>query len=493
MRQGRVVPAVLLSVVCFFGFEALAGQTAPAPQVSVTVDPRVELMSIIFRLAGNPEYSQGRVPGYIQDIDRHFAGFKDDPVVKLAARLRATQGVSYDAVMGMAVHIADARELKEAVPFEPRPASLDRRWTPASAREFLALARKFVAASDFGGFFNAHQHIYTQSAERLQQLLAKEAHLEWYDDFYGENQNLVFHVVLGMSNGGGSYGVHLDRADGRSNIYSILGVWRVDAQGDPEFEPGMISTIIHEFNHSYTNPLVDRFAEELKPAAEKLFNVVSEEMKRQAYGNWKTLLYESLDRACALRYTLAYQGQAAMTRAAEYEEGRSFTWVGGLAGLLGQYDARPRAYPDLVAFFPRIITYFNDYAKNLEALTAEVKEKRARRLQQWQEKGPKIVSVVPPDGATDVDPNLKTIVISFDRPMRDKSWALMLLGDMDHFPGKGGELAYDKDCRVLTIPVKTLKPDWEYTFGLNSEGTAGFVSREGIPLYPVVVRFKTRK
>ena len=35
-----------------------SGISSPA---KVVVDPRVELLSLIFRLAGNPEYSQGRV------------------------------------------------------------------------------------------------------------------------------------------------------------------------------------------------------------------------------------------------------------------------------------------------------------------------------------------------------------------------------------------------------------------------------------------------
>ncbi|MHC5003051.1 MAG: hypothetical protein ACYTJ0_07995, partial [Planctomycetota bacterium] len=38
----------------------------------VMVDPRVELMSLIFRLAGSPEYTQGRVPSYAVDADLHF-------------------------------------------------------------------------------------------------------------------------------------------------------------------------------------------------------------------------------------------------------------------------------------------------------------------------------------------------------------------------------------------------------------------------------------
>jgi hypothetical protein len=486
----------------FAAFVAVAGlaaallppaRAAGAPEVSVTVDPRVELLSIIFRLAGNPEYRQGRVQAYNEDIDRQFAPFQDDPVVKLAAKLRETRDVSFDAVMGLAVHVADAFDLKEAVPFDPLPASLDSRWTPASAREFLALARGFVAASDFKGFIERHQPLYRRSVERFTGILRAEGHLEWYDAFFGDNKGFDFRVVLGMSNGGACYGVHHDRADGRSDIYSILGVWRVDGQGDPVFESDMLSTIVHEFNHSYTNSLVDRFAEEMRPAAEKIFGVVEDDMSRQAYGTWKTMLYESLNRACTLRYALAYKGRAAMARAAEAERGRGFYWVGDLAELLGEYDRQPRAYPDLAAFFPRIVAFFNAYAEGVDALAVEIKDRKVKRLQEWREKGPKIVSMTPADGATDVDPGLKAIVVTFDRPMRAGTYAVMLLGDMDHFPGSGKGAGFDLNRRVFTIPTKPLKPDWEYTFGLNDENTPAFAAWDGVPLYPVVVKFKTRK
>ena len=68
------------------------------------MDPRVELLSLIFRLAGNSEYNQARVKSYAEDVERQFGTFRGHPVVALATRLRNTQGVSYDACMGMAVH-----------------------------------------------------------------------------------------------------------------------------------------------------------------------------------------------------------------------------------------------------------------------------------------------------------------------------------------------------------------------------------------------------
>jgi hypothetical protein len=47
--------------------------------------------------------------------------------------------------------------------------------------------------------------------------------------------------------------------------------------------------------------------------------------------------------------------------------------------------------------------------------------------------------------------------------------------------------------RVFTIPTKPLKPDWEYAFGLNDENTPAFAAWDGVPLHPVVVKFRTRK
>ena len=48
----------------------LAAQNpATAPRLQVTVDARVELLRLIFRLAGNPEYRKGRIESYNEDIE----------------------------------------------------------------------------------------------------------------------------------------------------------------------------------------------------------------------------------------------------------------------------------------------------------------------------------------------------------------------------------------------------------------------------------------
>ncbi len=469
----------------------LAGQEKAAARIRVSVDSRVELMSIIFRLAGNPEYSQGKVPSYTQDVESHFGPFRDHAVVKLATKLRQTRGVSYDAVMGMAVHVTGALTLQEKIPFSPQPKSLDPRWTPETAREFLALARQFVADTQFKDFFDKHEPLYRVAVQRMQEVLDQHAQLDWFDRFFGPRKGADFRVVLGLLNGGGSYGARVTRPDGQEELYSVIGVWMVDSGGQPTFTPGIASTIVHEFTHSYTNPLVDQFAAQLQGPGEKLYRLVEQEMKRQAYGNWKTLMYESLNRACGLRYALATDGPAAMNKARAYESSRSFYWVGELADVLGEYDTQPRKYKDLAEFFPRITAFFEEYAKNADAKIGAIKGQKEGQIQEGRDKGPKLVSIVPANGAEDVDPSLKAIVVTFNRPMRDQCWSVIILGSQDEFPKGAGPVSYDTARKVFTMPV-ALEPGKEYRFGLNSERIRAFQSEEGIPLAPVEVRFKTR-
>src|SRR5664279_1931953 len=67
------------------------GQVAPnsTHSLRVVVDPRVELLSLIFRLAGNPEYNTARVESYAGDAEKQFGKFRSHEVVTLAQGLRS--------------------------------------------------------------------------------------------------------------------------------------------------------------------------------------------------------------------------------------------------------------------------------------------------------------------------------------------------------------------------------------------------------------------
>jgi hypothetical protein len=96
--------------------------------------------------------------------------------------------------------------------------------------------------------------------------------------------------------------------------------------------------------------------------------------------------------------------------------------------------------------------------------------------------------MIPANGATDVDPSLTAIQVTFDRPMKDGSWALV--GGGPHCPETTGRPSYDSRRTTWIVPVK-LKPEWDYEFYLNRGQYDSFRSAEGVPLESVHVTFST--
>jgi hypothetical protein len=456
--------------------------SAPDPPsdspLRITVDPRVELLSLIFRLAGNPEYNQARVASYAADADKQFKGLRDHPVIKLARELRKDHGVSYDACMSLAVHLTDDYDPQLILPLEPWPEGLDRRWPPREVSRFLVAARQFVRDSSFKQFIEQHRELYETTESRLRALMEKEAHLDWFNQFYGEHPQAAFTVALGMLNGGCCYGPHCRDAAGREELFCVLGVWKTDREGLPTFDREMLGTVVHEFSHSYANPIIDRHKTELAPAGKKLYAPVSAQMRSQAYGEPLTMLRESLVRACGVRYQRQYGGEQAARKAIAYEKSRGFLWTEELSNLLGEYEAQRDRYPTLEAFAPRLVSFFNEYAKGFGEQQALLAAKR-----------PKVVSMTPANGARNVDPGLKAITVVFDRTMKN-SWAMV--GGGPHYPETTGKPHYDAKRTTWTVPVK-LKPDWSYEFRLNFGGYDAFRSEDDVPLEPVLVTFTTGK
>ena len=152
-----VIPAILI----------WGAVTANAQQASGGVDSRVELMSILFRLAGNSEYRQCRVPAYCSAIDSYFAPYRGHEAVRLAHSL----GIGYDAPIKLAVYLRDAPSLDERVPFDRASVHLYAGWDAAKVRTLLAAVRRFVAESKFQEFVRSEQPLYDATNDRLRSFL----------------------------------------------------------------------------------------------------------------------------------------------------------------------------------------------------------------------------------------------------------------------------------------------------------------------------------
>ena len=100
--------------------------TAKAQGIVPKIDEKVELMSILAKLAGYEEYNMNQGGDYIADIDDWFKDCVNHPAVQQMREYRSNEGVAYDAVMSMAIHI-EKKEGRFALR-DGAESALDGRW-----------------------------------------------------------------------------------------------------------------------------------------------------------------------------------------------------------------------------------------------------------------------------------------------------------------------------------------------------------------------------
>ncbi len=459
---------LLIGVLCACG---LSGICAEKADVEVAADPRVELMAVVFRLGGNPEFRQSPVPEYNKKITEHFLPFAAHPVVAMAKELRSKHGVSYDAVTSMAVHLSDIDGLKLIVSVN-EAVSLDERWPREQIPEFLAKLRDFAAQSKFNEFFQSNRGEYGKYEEFLRNRVAELGIMEWAEKTF-KTEELPPLKVIPFMTAGGNYGPQINYGPGKHCFYAVVSM-------QPQPSKGIDYILVHEFLHSLMNPLVDRHFSRLKPFGNAIFPYVEEQMRRMTYNSPHSMLCESFVRAGTAVYYYDKAGEMMKDGMVKQEEIRGFLWTGDLVKSI--LDARGKGGEDW-AFEQGIGDYAGALGKYQERELPKLEEQKKKLMVRT----PKIVSLDPPDKAENVDPNLKEIKIKFDRPMQP-SWSLVK-NNPDDFPEITG-ITFDKECVELTVRVK-LKPGKFYQIFLNTGHFQDFMSRGGQPLESFNYTFTT--
>jgi len=103
---------------------------------------------------------------------------------------------------------------------------------------------------------------------------------------------------------------------------------------------------------------------------------------------------------------------------------------------------------------------------------------------------PRVAETVPADGAADVDPATRQILVTFDSAMKTDTYSVVQTTEGEFPELIGDEPIAFKNDKTLVLHVK-LAPGKAYAFGLNSTKRQGLKAADGTPLPPTVIRFRT--
>jgi len=353
--------AIITFFILFACLPVMAAQS-----VESTVDKRVELLSVIFRLAGNPEYNMKFAKNYISDINLYFEKYKGHPVIGFAKELNKEKGIGFSKVMFLAVDLEYKNNRFSLI--KQSENSLVNMWDMEDALKFVDLANDFYKTSKFEVFFNNHKSMYTEATKRFDEAVA-DFDQQWYFDYYGDH-DAEYKMVIGIANGGANYGPHVKPVGHKKLIYAIMGSWSFNAQGKALFpKEEYLPYLVHEFNHSFINHILEEDGNEaaLQTAGEILLNDQREAMRLEAYEDWQGVINESLVRASVVRYMIDHKDKdEAVQEEISKQVKKGFLWTKELVALLGEYESSRDKYPTFKSFYPRIITFFKTTADHIK-------------------------------------------------------------------------------------------------------------------------------
>jgi len=402
---------MFFSIIIVFISTCLFSQKAIIP---VKVDERIELLSTVCRLADYLEYNEmssryrfGSIK-YVEEVDEYFAKYKTNSLILYAKHIRKKQGIAYDAPMSFAISL----EIKDSIRFLPNLAQgiekIDKRWTEKSARYFLSLLNKFYKETNFHSFFEQHQKTFSTMENNFNSCV-NEINLDWYNKFFGTESKDTFKIILSGINGGDNYGPKVTYSNGTQTNYSVMGPWVFDTTLSIQSKSasGIQKTIIHEFNHSFCNPLIDKYFNTISSNSNKMYKCVKSTMKSQAYSSSKTMMYELLVRSCVMKYLKdnTNKNESELKKSFVWENLNGFFWIDSVVYSLEKYDKLRDKYPTLDSYMPKLAELIN----SLET------KNYIKRFNQKRTEYHVHTSIA--NGDENVSPDTKSIVISFDCEM----------------------------------------------------------------------------
>lgn len=457
---------IIISLILWLPMSLFGAQNVPAE-----FNEYVDLMCVMWRLAGATEYNVPVSNPYSDSVDKHFTQYSSHSAVQLAKNYYE-KGVGYDAVasFGAMLQMTDDGRIafnKSVID------DLDYRWEDEMKSEFLTELNAFYADTHFHEWFVANEALQKDIVRAFQKV-SQQIDIEWLGKFFSNNANAEFRLIVCPLAGVNNYGVSMKRTDGTSLLCPVISCLTYE-KGQYKFDSDVVLPIIvHEFCHPYCNPLIERYWEGIAPTAEKAFREREKQLSQQAYTNARIMMYETFVRASVIRYMQEHytDKQVNVPRLVRIEEDGGFLLTGTMLEALTDYQAKRHENHDMTDFFPLLANAVNGF--DIDRYNDEQAE-REKQLVHYE------CNIK--DGAENVPAGDMVVTITFDRPMRPSVSMGMTTEEFPEYKG----YKWSDDQRTLSVTFHT-EPNHTYGFTIMGQH---IISQDGINAVSSAIVFKT--
>ena len=225
-----------------------------------------------------------------------------------------------------------------------------------NATKFLDGLNKFYKEVDFAKYLDETKQFYSSAIKEVRGNIPDENSIITMEKFYHRSFN-SYHLVPSLTIPSGmGFGLRFT-IENHTKIYNVFGAF--DAQTLEQSDsinmgfanPDRLRELsIHEFGHSFVNPVVDSLPEQIIKQSEILFQPIRDSMSVQGYTTWKRCLYEHFVRAGEIVIAELLGNKDSSLRLREdYISNRHFKYLPIFISRLEEYSKSDKMYYQVVS------------------------------------------------------------------------------------------------------------------------------------------------
>jgi hypothetical protein len=318
-------------------------------QVSITSDPRSELISIMQMMIGAWPMTDLEFD-YLYEVQGTFFQHYGHPAIEMFSIMWYNYGFSQEIPSTFMLHLSNPPELKIFTPFTKE--ITDKAGGERNLNEFLVLLRDFAKQTNFIGFYHQHQMFYQACIEQVEKKLGTKNTIPMLEDYFGFSDRSHGLILVPLFSAIG-YGTHVDK-----NYFALIGPYDVEEKkGDKNpYWAGpddLHKQLLKSFSYAYVNPLLyDRKTDILTTS--KLFKPISTQMRYQKILDWQSCLSEHIVRGVSQSFTLQEYGPEEYIYQRNQDVQSFYVYIDYIREWLQIYENHRNVYGNFEQFYPVI-------------------------------------------------------------------------------------------------------------------------------------------
>lgn len=342
-----------------------SGEMKMKRAVNFTIDPRIEALAIIQYLSDSQMVSKNSAE-YVQAVEKWFGHLRGHKAVQMIPVLEK-RGFSHDLPIIVLLQY-------DGIPFTNMVNTLPDDEKHMTNKRISHVFKKirfdtliecmndFIIESNLEEFLENQAEYYSIMLNELTEVFQYSRLVEEMIEWYGYPQDSYNYIVSPFLYGNG-YGPSIHNQGGGLDLYCISGFF-------PDRET-LESLMLHEFSHSYVNPLVNMHYKKID-RVRKLHKEIKKEMQELAYNSWWVTVAEHYVRAATIRIYKQMYPESTIESLLRGEISSGFIYMEHINDELEKYEqTKVVSQIDFRDYFPTLVNSLLQLSTDFKRNTVE--------------------------------------------------------------------------------------------------------------------------